>query len=123
MAKRRTILGIAAGAATAVGVPVIISSLRSQASAATGLPLTVVNDSGAYPNDAIWLYVVGTSADGQQGYLKDGTFKPCSMADNGADGYADLSIPLSSSGATTLTLPSMSGRVYVSMGSKLKFMV
>ena len=87
------------------------------------MPLTVVNDTGRFGNSAAWLYIVGTSTSGQQGYVRNGTFTPCALSDNGSDGFADLSIPLAATGATSVTLPKMSGRVYVSLGSKLKFKV
>ncbi|MDX6230169.1 MAG: hypothetical protein QOI76_3559 [Frankiales bacterium] len=87
--------------------------------------MTVLNESGHASNSSVWMYVVGTDLKtGQQGYVRhDGVFTPCSTADNGPDGFADLSIPLAGRGATRLVLPNMSGRVYFSLGSKLKFRV
>ena len=48
---------------------------------------------------------------------------PVSTALNGPDGFADLSIPLSGSGDTGISLPNMSGRIYVSIEKKIKFRV
>lgn len=87
--------------------------------------MTVLNESGHSPNSAIWMYVVGTDlTTGKQGYVRqDGVFTPCSPADNGPDGFADLAVPLVADGPTRLVLPRMSGRVYFALGDKLKFKV
>jgi hypothetical protein len=120
MVRRRVLLG---AAAAATGAPLL--ALASRAYAATILPLTVVNHTYRYPNSAIWLYVVGTDlSTGQQVYVtRDGVRVPVSTSLNGPDGFADLSIPLAADGDTALRLPQMSGRVYVSMGQKIKFRV
>ncbi|MFC5828122.1 beta-1,3-glucanase family protein [Nonomuraea insulae] len=117
MITRRALL---AGAAA---TPIL--ALAQRADAATTLPLTVVNHTYRYANNAIYLYVVGTDpATGNQVYVRaDGTKVPVSLSLNGPDGFADLSIPLAGSGDTRVTLPWMAGRVYVSMGQKLKFKV
>ena len=119
MVRRRVLLGGAAAAA----VPLL--ALQTRALAATNLPLTVVNHTFQYPNNQIFLYVVGTDlSTGQQVYLRgDGAKVPVSSGLNGPDGFADLSIPLVADGDTTVNLPSMSGRVYVSIGAKIKFKV
>lgn len=117
MITRRALL---AGAAA---TPIL--ALAQRAEAATTLPLTVVNHTFRYGNNAIYLYVVGTDqATGNQVYVRaDGAKVPVSLSLNGPDGFADLSIPLSGSGDTRVTLPWMSGRVYVSMGQKVRFRV
>ncbi|WP_146051160.1 beta-1,3-glucanase family protein, partial [Streptomyces noursei] len=51
---------------------------------------------------------------------RDGRPAPVALADNGPDGYTDYAIPLAANGPTTLGLPPMSGRIYVSLGAKLK---
>ncbi len=53
----------------------------------------------------------------------DGTAVPVSTGLNGSNGFADLSIPLTGSGNTSITLPNMSGRIYVSIEKKIKFKV
>ncbi|MEU7856595.1 beta-1,3-glucanase family protein [Nonomuraea sp. NPDC049141] len=120
MITRRTLL---AGAAAAAATPVL--ALTPRAEAATVLPLTVVNHTYRYANSAIFLYVVGTDlSTGQQVYVRaDGTRVPVSASLNGPDGFADLSIPLAANGDTHLNLPWMSGRIYVSIGQKVKFRV
>jgi hypothetical protein len=45
------------------------------------------------------------------------------LSDNGADGYTDYAMDLAASGETSLSLPHLSGRIYVSLGAKLKFKV
>lgn len=118
MPTRRTVLG-GALAAAAAATPLVV---HSRAHAATALPMTVVNDTGRYADGAIWMYVVGVDPTGRQGYVRtSGTFTPCQLSDNGPDGYADLSVALSST--KNLTLPHMSGRVYFSIGQKLRFRV
>ena len=108
----------------AAGVPLGAALTRQAAQAATRLPVTVVNRTNKYANSAIWVYIVGTDPNGRQCYVRaDGTSVPVSPSLNGADGFADLAIPLSGSGDTTLSLPNMSGRIYVSIDKKLKFKV
>jgi hypothetical protein len=120
---RRTVLGWAAAALGAV--PLLDLAASGQAAAASNLPITVVNNTGGYANGSIWMYVVGTDpANGHQAYVRgDGTLVDVTPSLNGSDGYADLSIPLAASGDTLLNLPNMSGRIYFSLGSKLKFKV
>ncbi|MHC3470495.1 glycoside hydrolase family 64 protein [Streptomyces sp. 7R007] len=122
---RRKMLFALGGAA--VGVPAIAAvapyALASQdgTSASDALPVTVVNNSGSFANTSVHLYVVG-NLDGKQVRLTpDGTVAPIALSDNGADGYTDYAIPLAGSGETKLSLPYMSGRIYVSLGEKLKF--
>jgi hypothetical protein len=120
MASRRTILRMVAGGAAA-SVPFLFS----RAEAADGLPVTIANNTGQFPNSAITMYVVGTDlASGRMGYVKNaGQFTPVSMSDNGADGYADLGVPLSTVGTTSFALPRMSGRIYFAINGRLKFKV
>jgi hypothetical protein len=115
---RRALLG---GAVATVAAVPLISLVRS-ASAATTLSMTVTNNTGTFADGEINLYVVGTNLDtNQQGFVgTDGAFHAAAASDNGADGFADLSLPLT---ADKITLPHMSGRVYFSIGDKLKFKV
>ncbi|MEW1655341.1 beta-1,3-glucanase family protein [Streptomyces sp. NPDC093707] len=119
MITRRTLLGgLTAGAATAAlagraaGAPV--------PRAAGPLPLHVVNDSGAYANTSVWIYVIGTAGDQQVHLTPDGRLAPVALADNGPDGFTDYAVPLAAGGTTTVNLSPMSGRIYVALGSKLK---
>ncbi|MFF9621544.1 glycoside hydrolase family 64 protein [Streptomyces griseosporeus] len=127
---RRKMLFALGGAA--VGIPAIAAvaphALAGQsegaATTATGsLPVTVINNSGSFANGSVHLYVVG-NADGKQVRLTpDGTLAPVALSDNGPDGFTDYAIPLAGSGGTRLSLPYMSGRIYVSLGQKLRFKV
>jgi hypothetical protein len=122
MPTRRTVLRGAMLAAA--GMPLAAFSTRQAARAANRLPISVVNQTKKYANSAIWVYIVGTDPSGRQCYVRaDGTSVPVSKALNGADGFADLSIPLSGNGNTDISLPNMSGRIYVSIEKKLKFRV
>ncbi|WP_269854663.1 glycoside hydrolase family 64 protein [Streptomyces sp. RPT161] len=124
MLKRRSfLLGLAGVTIPTAGI-FTSRAFAGPASAGT-LPLTVVNNSGNYANSSVQIYIVGTDlATGNQAYVKpDGTLARVSLSDNGPDGYTDYSIPLAASGDTRLTLPNMSGRIYVALGDKLKFKV
>ncbi|OHV26387.1 glycosyl hydrolase [Parafrankia soli] len=130
MPNRRTFLltASAAVAGTAGGAAWASAGGREHAAlaAGAGLPLTVVNHTYRYANNQIWLYVVGTDLiTGRQVYARrDGGLAQVSLADNGPDGFADLSIPLVADGDTQFVVPNgMSGRIYVSTGSKLRFKV
>ncbi|MYX71279.1 beta-1,3-glucanase family protein [Streptomyces sp. SID3915] len=128
--SRRRLLTSLAGAAVAVPAAALIaphalatigSGGGTKTSAAGTLPLTVVNDSGSFANSSVYLYVVGNQDGRQVRLTPEGTLAPVSLSDNGADGYTDYSLALSGSGETTLSLPYMSGRIYVALGDKLKF--
>ncbi len=120
---RRAFLGWAAAALAAA--PLVDLAATATASAASSLPVTVVNGTGGYANSSIWMYVVGTDpATGKQCYVDgSGRLSDVSLSLNGSDGYADLSIPLAGSGNTLLNLPNLSGRIYFSINDKLKFKV
>ncbi|MET7386909.1 beta-1,3-glucanase family protein [Streptomyces sp. NPDC005529] len=125
---RRKMLFALGGAAVAVPAIAVAGPYAlagptdaSTKAAAGSLPLTVVNNSGFFGNASVHIYVVGNQ-DGQQVRVtQDGTLAPISLADNGADGFTDYALTLSGSGETQLSLPYMSGRIYVSLGDKLKF--
>lgn len=120
ISRRVALRGGLAGAAALAGSAAVLARSRAYGDGVT-LPLTVVNSTGTYANSAIWLYLVGNT-DGRQVYARsDGTVADVSLSDNAADGYTDYAIPLAASGDTSLTLPGMSGRLYVALGEKLKF--
>lgn len=113
--SRRALLG---GAFATVAAVPLISLVR--ANAATLLPMTATNNTGKFADSDINLYVVGTNLDtNQQGFVNESGFHAAALSDNGADGFADLSVPL----GANISLPHMSGRVYFSLGDKLKFKV
>ncbi|WP_407564523.1 beta-1,3-glucanase family protein [Streptomyces sp. 184] len=119
MISRRRLLGGLAVASAAAGTPLVLSAARA-GGAAAALGVTVVNRTGAYENSSISIYVVGNEGGRQVRLTPDGTLAPIALADNGADGYTDYAIPFAGSGDTALTLPNMSGRLYVALGGKLK---
>lgn len=124
---RRTFLAALGGAAVAAPVVAAIGpqaladtpAKRSAAAAGGGLPLTVVNNSGSFGDDSVHVYIVGNQDGRQVRVTPDGTLAPIELSDNGADGFTDYAIPLAGSGQS-LNLPYMSGRIYVSLGEKLK---
>ncbi|MEV5545646.1 beta-1,3-glucanase family protein [Streptomyces sp. NPDC052309] len=95
----------------------------ARAQAAGALPLTVVNSTGSFGNADVHVYIVGNQDGRQVRVTPDGTLAPVALSDNGPDGYADYALGLSGSGETRLSLPYMSGRIYVALGQKLKFKV
>lgn len=119
MISRRRLLGGLAVASAAAGTPLVLSAARA-GGAAAALDVSVVNRTGAYENSSISIYVVGNEGGRQVRLTPDGTLAPISLDDNGPDGYTDYAIPFAGSGDTSLTLPNMSGRLYVALGGKLK---
>ncbi|GAT80659.1 glycosyl hydrolase [Streptomyces sp. F-3] len=113
---------VAAPAVAAIAPQALADTVsKSGTSAAQTLPLTIVNNSGAFDNASVHVYIVGNQGGRQVRVTPDGTLAPISLSDNGSDGFTDYAIPLASSGETRLSLPQMSGRIYVALGQKLKF--
>jgi len=127
MITRRMLLSGIAASAAAAGTGLTLGGGRAGAAqtlaSAETLPLTVVNKTGQFGNASVWLYIVGNVDNKQVRVTPDGKTAPVALSDNGSDGFADYAIPLSGSGDTKLTLPRMSGRIYVALGEKLKFKV
>lgn len=129
--SRRKVLTALAGAAVAAPAIAVIAphalatvdSDDGATKAAGALPLTIVNNSGSFDNRSVSVYIVGNQDGKQVRVTPEGTLAPVSLSDNGADGFTDYAITLSGSGETTLSLPYMSGRIYVALGDKLKFKV
>ncbi|MEU9553977.1 beta-1,3-glucanase family protein [Streptomyces fumanus] len=126
---RRKLLVALGGAAVAAPVAAAVApyalagtdSGRPGTRAAGALPLTVVNGTGSFGDADVHLYIVGNQDGRQVRVTPDGTLAPVALSDNGADGYTDYAIGLAGGGETRLNLPYMSGRIYVSLGRKLKF--
>lgn len=122
--SRRTLLRSAAGAAVALPAAGLLAAHADAGNSArrkaAGLPLKIVNNSGAYENGSVHVYIVGNDGKQQCWVTPDGQLKPVQLSDNGGDGYTDYAIPLTGN-ETALQLPEMSGRVYVACGEKLKF--
>lgn len=125
---RRRLLFALGGAAVAVPVAATVTPYAlagtpagGDATAAAGsLPLTIVNGSGSFDNANVHLYIVGNQDGKQVRLTPEGTLAPIALSDNGSDGFTDYAISLSG-GETRLSLPYMSGRIYVALGEKLKF--
>ncbi|RSN16604.1 glycosyl hydrolase [Streptomyces sp. WAC 01325] len=125
---RRRLLFALGGAAVAVPVAATVAPYAlagtpagGDATAAAGsLPLTIVNGSGSFDNANVHLYIVGNQDGKQVRLTPEGTLAPVALSDNGSDGFTDYAISLSG-GETRLSLPYMSGRIYVALGEKLKF--
>ncbi|GAA2273274.1 glycoside hydrolase family 64 protein [Streptomyces atrovirens] len=128
---RRKVLFALGGAAVAIPAAAAIAphALADQSgepkagTAAGALPLTIVNDSGSFGNANVHVYIVGNVDGRQVRVTPEGTVAPVAASDNGPDGFTDYAIGLAGSGETRLSLPYMSGRIYVSLGAKLKFKV
>lgn len=116
-------LGGAAVAAPAVAAlaPHALADGPGGRTAAAALPLTIVNNSGSFDNASVHLYIVGNQDGRQVRLTPEGTLAPVALSDNGPDGFTDYAISLAGSGETRLSLPHMSGRIYVALGGKLKF--
>ncbi|MCT2588973.1 beta-1,3-glucanase family protein [Streptomyces sp. N2-109] len=124
MISRRKLLGGATAAVAAAGAGLTLAGGRASGAgnrAASSMPLHIVNNSGAYDNASVWLYVVGNDGTRQVRLTPEGEVRPVALSDNGPDGYTDYAIPLAASGTTTLRLPHMSGRIYTALGDRLKF--
>jgi hypothetical protein len=87
----------------AIAAPLTTALRALPAAAATNLPITVVNDTGRYANDVLWMYIVGTDPT---------TGRQCFVNSDGA-----------LIGNATVNLPNMSGRMYFSVNDKLPFKV
>ncbi|MEV5599466.1 beta-1,3-glucanase family protein [Streptomyces sp. NPDC052496] len=124
MISRRTLIGgLAATAAAGAGAGLLARTAGAApaGAVAAGLPLHVVNRTGRYANNAVWIYIVGNTGDQQVRVTANGDIKPIALSDNRPDGFTDYAIPLAANGDTNLRVPRMSGRIYVACGSKLKF--
>ncbi|MGW5177416.1 glycoside hydrolase family 64 protein [Streptomyces sp. NPDC004082] len=126
--RRRMFASLAAAAVAGPGLALVAPRALGAAvpdgsgtAAAGALPLTIVNSTGEYANSSVYVYIVGNQDGRQVRVTPNGTLAPVALSDNGADGYTDYAIPLAAGGETTLSLPYMSGRVYVALGSKLRF--
>ncbi|WP_432984319.1 glycoside hydrolase family 64 protein [Dactylosporangium sp. CA-233914] len=122
MRLRTKLLG--AAAVVAAAIPVAIAAMpAAQATGPSLLPFTVTNTTGR--GDSVYLYVLGTNlSTGRLGYVSaNGTFTQWSVGTNPPMPAPDVAIPGPVNGASkTIQLPKgLSGRVYMSLGQKLKF--
>ncbi|MFG2587495.1 beta-1,3-glucanase family protein [Streptomyces sp. NPDC048438] len=128
LSRRKLLTALAGAAVAAPAIAVIAPHALATADPddagtkpAGALPLTIVNNSGSYANSSVYVYIVGNQDGKQVRVTPEGALAPISLSDNGADGFTDYAIALSGSGETKLSLPYMSGRIYIALGDKLKF--
>jgi glycosyl hydrolase family 64 (putative beta-1,3-glucanase)/ricin-type beta-trefoil lectin protein len=119
----RTVLRALAALVMAVPVAAVAAPSAAQAVGPDLLPVTVTNSTGR--GDAVYLYVLGVQlSSGRLGYVNQaGTFTAWSGGQNPPSPAPDVSIPGAGNGGnTTIRFPrGFSGRVYFSLGAKLKF--
>ncbi|MEV6015718.1 beta-1,3-glucanase family protein [Streptomyces sp. NPDC051997] len=129
LTRRKTLFAlggaaVAAPAVAAIAPYAMAGQTNTTTKAAAGsLPLTIVNNSGSFGNASVHVYIVGNQNGKQVRVTQDGRLAPISLSDNGANGFTDYALTLAKSGETKLSLPFMSGRIYVSLGAKLKLKV
>lgn len=127
--SRRAFLGAGAAGLAAAAFPVTGESLGllrpAAANAAALLPVGIVNRTGNYADENVWIHVVGTDlGTGRLGHVTpEGTFHAASTSDNGADGIAHWGVRLSDARTVTMPAGGMSGRIYVSLGQEIPFRV
>jgi hypothetical protein len=118
----RTVLRALAALALAVPAVAAVTPPAAQAAGPDILPVTFTNNTGRA--DAVYLYVIGTNlSSGRLGYVNQaGTFTAWSGGQIPPSPAPDVSIPgPGNGGSTTIRFPrNFSGRVYFSLGEKLK---
>ncbi|WP_328478516.1 beta-1,3-glucanase family protein [Actinoplanes sp. NBC_00393] len=106
-----------------IPVAAAVSPQAAQAIGPALLPVTVANSTGR--GEAVHLYVIGVQlSSGRLGYVNQaGTFSPWTGGALPPAPAPDVSIPgAANGGSTRINFPrGFSGRVYMSMGEKLKF--
>ncbi|MFI5910369.1 beta-1,3-glucanase family protein [Dactylosporangium sp. NPDC051541] len=123
MLLSRRVLGLLGALALAGPAAAVVSAPAAHAIGPTLLPVTVTNSTGR--GDAVYLYVLGVQlSSGRLGYVNSaGTFTAWSGGQIPPSPAPDVSIAgAANGGSTTLRFPrGFSGRVYFSLGEKLKF--
>ncbi|GLW66905.1 hydrolase [Actinomadura rubrobrunea] len=118
---RRKLLTMLAAVTATLSVTVATGTTQAHA-AADPLPIKVTNNTGR--GEPVYLYVLGTDLrSGRLGYVDaNGRFSPWQGGSVPPSPAPDVSIPGPSNGAsTTIRVPRfLSGRVYFSIGEKLK---
>ncbi|MEU8821485.1 beta-1,3-glucanase family protein [Actinoplanes sp. NPDC048796] len=116
----RKVLGLLAAAVLAAP---LVSPPAASAVGPSLLPVTVTNNTGR--GDAVYLYVIGVQlSSGRLGYVnQSGAFTPWTGGALPPVAAPDVSIPgAGNGGSSTIQFPrGFSGRVYFSLGAKLKF--
>lgn len=126
ISRRSLIRGAAATAVAGAGAGAIVNQAVAgtggSSAKADGLSLKLVNKTGQFAAGSIYAYIIGSDGKQQVHVTPEGEMKPVEKGDAGDGGFTDYSIPLKG-GETTLKLPEMSGRIYFSLGDKLKLKV
>ena len=119
----RSLVRLLAALALAIPVAAAVSPPTAQAVGPAILPVNVQNSSGR--GEAVYLYVIGVQlSSGRLGYVNQGgAFTAWSGGANPPAPAPDVAIPAAGNGgSTTINFPrGFSGRVYFSLGEKLKF--
>ncbi|MBO4210710.1 beta-1,3-glucanase family protein, partial [Micromonospora echinofusca] len=125
MRTRKRFLHAVTALAVATAASIVAVASLAQAVGPNLLPFTVANNSGRA--DTVHLYVLGVDlTSGRLGYVNaGGAFTPWSGGGLPPTPAPDVAIPGPANGAsTTLQIPrNLSGRVYMSFGEKLKFLL
>jgi hypothetical protein len=119
---RRKVLSTLAALAVSASTVAALTSSSAEAAVPATIPLTITNNSGR--NDAVYLYVLGESLTTHRlGYADaSGQFREWGAGGVPPTPAPDVSIPGPARGqSTTIQIPKLSGRVYMSFGEKLKF--
>ena len=123
MRTRSKLLHALAALAVAVPLAAAAPAAPAQAIGPALLPVTVTNNSGR--GEAVYLYVIGINLNTNRlGYVNQGgTFTPWPAGSLPPSPAPDVAIGgPGNGGATTINFPrGFSGRVYFSLGEKLKF--
>src|SRR5687768_2440331 len=123
MRTRNRWLNALSALAIAIPAAILAATSPAQAIGPNLLPFTITNNTGRA--DAVHLYVLGVNLNtGRLGYVNaGGTFTPWPSGANPPSPAPDVAIPgPGNGGSTTIQVPrGLSGRVYMSLGAKLKF--
>jgi Beta-1,3-glucanase len=121
---KRRMLGTLAALAVAIpaGITAVSTYTAQAATVPATIPLTFTNNTGR--TEPVYLYVLGTNlTTGKLGYANvSGAFTAWAGGANPPVAAPDVSIAGPATGASvTIQIPKLSGRIYFSFGTKLKF--
>ncbi len=119
---RRMLASLAALAVIVSAGGTVVTVSAAAAAVPNTIPLTITNNSGR--SGAVYLYVLGQSlTTNRLGYANaSGAFTPWAAGGLPPTPAPDVSIPGPANGQSkTIQIPKLSGRVYFSLGEKLKF--
>jgi hypothetical protein len=123
MRTRTRLIGALGALAVAATTALVVAAGPANAAGPDKLPLTITNSSGR--GEAVYVYVIGVNLNtGRLGYANSaGTFTSWTGGANPPVAAPDVAISgPGNGGSSTVQIPrGMSGRVYFSLGEKLKF--